>query len=150
MQNVVVNLDKGNSFTPTSFSMNKHTVLLFAAGFLGFLSVVLGASGKHALQDQMGTDLYSGFETGLRYHQVHAVALLAIALGALAVKNSRQAGQLRVAGYFILAGILVFCGSLYGLAFSGVTSLGKITPVGGALFMLGWLGVCWAAFCSDS
>ena len=105
--------------------MNKQTVLLFAAGLLGFLSVVLGASGKHALQDQMGTDLYSGFETGLRYHQIHAVALLAIALGSLSLKNSKQAGQLRLAGYFILAGILIFCGSLYGLAFSGISSLGR-------------------------
>lgn len=130
--------------------MKKQCVLLFAAGLLGFLSVVLGASGKHALSDQMGTELYSGFETGLRYHQIHTVALLAVALGALTVKNSKQADQLRFAGYFFLLGVIVFCGSLYGLAFSGITSLGKITPVGGILFMLGWLTICRAAFCSES
>ena len=130
--------------------MKKQSALLFAAGLLGFLSVVLGASGKHALSDQMGTELYSGFETGLRYHQIHSVALLAVAIGVLSVKSSKQAGQLRLAGYFLLAGIIVFCGSLYGLAFSGVTSLGKITPVGGILFMLGWLTICRAAFSSES
>jgi uncharacterized membrane protein YgdD (TMEM256/DUF423 family) len=149
MQNLLVDLDKGNSFQRTSTQMKKQTVLLFAAGLLGFLSVLLGASGKHALKDQMGTELYSGFETGLRYHQIHAVALLSIAIGSLVVNNPKQAGQLRLAGYLILAGILVFCGSLYGLAFSGNMSLGKITPAGGFLFMLGWLGVCRASLCSE-
>jgi len=130
--------------------MNRKTALLFIAGIIGFLSVLLGASGKHALQDQMDTKFYSAFETGLRYHQIHGVVLLALALGALALGDSKQAKGLQLAGFIILGGILVFSGSLYCMAFLGIEGLGRFTPVGGVLLMLGWLAVCRASFASGS
>ena len=130
--------------------MNRKMALLFNAGIIGFLSVLLGASGKHALQDQMNTRFYSAFETGLRYHQIHGVVLLTLALSTIALGETKQAKALQLAGFLILAGILVFSGSLYCMAFLGIEALGRITPVGGVLLMLGWLAVCRASFVTES
>ena len=129
--------------------MNRKTVLLFLAGIVGFLAVALGASGKHALKEKAGTELYRNFETGLKYHQVHGVALLAVALGSLVVPGKVRSKRLRVSGWLLLSGIVVFSGSLYLLSFTGATRLGGITPFGGILLMLGWLSLCWAATSRD-
>ncbi|MBT6463472.1 MAG: DUF423 domain-containing protein [Opitutae bacterium] len=129
--------------------MNRKTVLLFLAGIVGFLAVALGASGKHALKEKVGTELYRNFETGLKYHQVHGVALLAVALGSLVVPGEVRSKRLRVSGWLLLSGIVVFSGSLYLLSFTGATRLGGITPFGGILLMLGWLSLCWAATSRD-
>ena len=130
--------------------MHRKNTLLIVAAIVGFLGVALGASGKHALQDQIDTPLYSSFETGLRYHQVHGAALLAIALASCCVPSPVRAQRLRTSGWILLVGILVFCGSLYCLAFSGMTGLGRITPVGGVLLMAGWLSLCRVATAADS
>jgi uncharacterized membrane protein YgdD (TMEM256/DUF423 family) len=129
--------------------MKPKTALLFIAGILGFLCVLLGATGKHALQDQMNTKFYSAFETGLRYHQIHSVVLLALALSAIVLGNKKQAHALQLAGFLILLGILVFSGSLYLMAFWRIEELGRVTPVGGILLMLGWLAICRASFASE-
>lgn len=97
----------------------------------------------------MDTPLYSSFETGLRYHQVHGAAILAIALAATCVPSQVRAQRLRVSGWILTAGLVVFCGSLYCLAFSGITGLGKITPLGGVLLMAGWLSLCRVALAPD-
>lgn len=124
--------------------MNGKSSLLVVAGVVGFLGVLLGAAGKHALKDAVDDRLMSGFETGLRYHQVHGVALLAVAVGSLSVTGRVRQRRLRVAGWLLLAGIVVFCGSLYLMAFTGKLALGRVTPVGGVLLMLGWLSLAWA------
>jgi len=129
--------------------MNRKTVLLLLAGIVGFLGVLLGAAGKHALKEKAGTELYRNFETGLKYHQVHGVALLAVALGSLVITGEGRSKRLRVSGWLLLSGIVVFSGSLYILAFTGSTGFGRVTPVRGILLMLGWLSLCWVAASRD-
>ncbi len=99
-----------------------------------FVSVAAGAFGAHALKARLPADLLAIFETGARYHMYHALALLG--LGVLA--QLRPAPLLPAAGWAFQAGILLFSGSLYALALSGVRVLGAITPLGGLGFLAGW------------
>jgi uncharacterized membrane protein YgdD (TMEM256/DUF423 family) len=98
-----------------------------AAGM--FLAVALGAFAAHGLKAKLTPEMLAIFETGVRYHVYHALALLA--LGA-----ARGPGK---AGWCFVAGIVVFSGSLYVLALTGEKRLGMITPIGGLLFLAGWL-----------
>lgn len=103
----------------------------------GFLAVALGAFGAHALRARLAPEALASFETGVRYQMYHALALIAV--GLLAERNPRQA--LRLSGWSFVAGMLLFSGSLYALALSGVRSLGAITPFGGVAFLVGWLAL---------
>jgi uncharacterized membrane protein YgdD (TMEM256/DUF423 family) len=107
---------------------------LLIAAVAGFLAVALGAFGAHGLRGRLSPDMLAVFETGVRYQMYHAFAILITAL-ALA----RFDGWLiRTAGWLFTAGIVLFSGSLYALALSGVTVLGAITPIGGLAFLAGW------------
>ncbi|MCU0254749.1 MAG: DUF423 domain-containing protein [Acidobacteria bacterium] len=108
----------------------------------GFLAVAAGAFGAHALKDRLPADLLAIFETGVRYQLPHAVALLFAAL--LAGQSGRAARRARWAGWLLVVGILIFSGSLYLLALSGVRSWGAVTPVGGVAFLAGWAILGWA------
>jgi uncharacterized membrane protein YgdD (TMEM256/DUF423 family) len=103
----------------------------------GFLGVALGAFGAHALRDRISPDLLAVYQTGVQYHLVHALALLFVGLLAehLPGAASRMA---RVSGTLFAIGILLFSGSLYALALTGVRKLGIITPFGGVCFLTGW------------
>ena len=79
------------------------------------------------------------FETGVRYQMYHTLALLIVAAAIGHIGNARL-----LAGWLFFAGILLFSGSLYALALTGVASLGAITPIGGLLFLIGW--ACLVAF----
>ena len=81
------------------------------------------------------------FETGVRYHMYHTFAVLLIAL---AIGHYGSSRLLVLAGWLLVGGILLFSGSLYALAITGVTTLGAVTPLGGLLFLAGW--VCLAGF----
>lgn len=110
--------------------------LFFAlASFLGALGVALGAFGAHGLKARVTPDLVAIWQTGAHYHMLHALALFAVAWA-----TQRFPGGLSVAaGWCFLAGILIFSGSLYTLAFTGMRWLGAITPIGGVLFIVGWV-----------
>ena len=109
---------------------------------MGFVGVGLGAFGAHGLRGRLSPEMLSVFETGVRYQMYHALALLAVAL-----MMSRVEGRLVViAGWSFTAGILIFSGSLYALALTGVTTLGAITPIGGVAFLAGWVALAIAAF----
>ena len=99
-----------------------------------FLSVGAGAFGAHALKARLPQDLQVIFETGARYHMYHALALVAVGL----FGTVRPSALLEYAGWAMLAGIVLFSGSLYALALSGVRVLGAITPLGGLGFLAGW------------
>lgn len=108
------------------------------AGILGFLGVALGAFGAHLLKSRLSPDLLAIWQTAVLYHLLHAVALLALAL------YGRSSGaDIRVGAIAFTAGILIFSGSLYALALSGVRVLGAVTPLGGLAFLAGW---AWVAF----
>jgi uncharacterized membrane protein YgdD (TMEM256/DUF423 family) len=115
--------------------------LFFVLGSIaGFLGVALGAFGAHALKQRLPPDLLTTFEVGVRYHLIHALALLAVAWAA----TRWPGGSVQLAGWFFVAGILLFSGSLYALSLSGVRQLGAITPLGGVAFLAGWLLLAWS------
>jgi len=107
-----------------------------------FLSVAAGAFGAHALRARLAPDLLNIFETGARYHMYHSLGLIAIGL----LAQSRPSPLLNGAGWAMVAGLLLFSGSLYALALSGVRALGAITPLGGLGFLVGWLLFALAAW----
>lgn len=112
----------------------------FALGCLfAFLAVGLGAFGAHALQARFGPGLADVYETGVRYHFYHALGLLAVAFAA----GRWPASSAALAGWLFVAGIILFSGSLYLLALTGVRVIGAITPIGGLCFLAGWLILGW-------
>jgi uncharacterized membrane protein YgdD (TMEM256/DUF423 family) len=107
----------------------------------GFLGVALGAFGAHALKASLTPEMLAVFETGVRYQMYHVFALFAAAW-AWARWPSRV---LTASGWLFIAGIVIFSGSLYLLALTGVRMLGAITPVGGLAFLAGWLCLAFGA-----
>jgi uncharacterized membrane protein YgdD (TMEM256/DUF423 family) len=118
-----------------------HKKYLVTAAFLGALSVAMGAFGAHALKEILSQQLLNTYETAVRYQFYHVFAL---ALTGILYKNFP--GQpLRLAGACFIAGIVFFNGSLYALiacsamGLSGINWIGAITPLGGLLFIIGWI-----------
>jgi uncharacterized membrane protein YgdD (TMEM256/DUF423 family) len=106
--------------------------LLTLAGAFGFSAVALGAFGAHGLRDRLAPPMLEIYRTGVLYHLVHALAVLAVALAADRLRRPRLVGGL------FCAGIAIFAGTLYLLAITGVTWLGAVTPIGGLLLLAGW------------
>jgi uncharacterized membrane protein YgdD (TMEM256/DUF423 family) len=111
------------------------TFALFGS-LLAALAVMLGAFGAHGLKTKLTPEMLVTFETGVRYHFYHALGLFAVALIAALLPDSVP---LRWAGYLMVAGIVLFSGSLYALSLTGVRGLGIITPFGGLAFIAAWL-----------
>ena len=108
----------------------------------GFLAVALGAFAAHGLKQRLSEELLAAFETGARYQMFHALALLAVAL----LSGRAASPATSVAGWAFTLGILLFSGSLYLLALSGVRWLGAITPLGGVALLVGWAALAVAAW----
>jgi len=103
---------------------------------LGAIGVILGAFGAHALKETLETaGSLETWHTAVLYHLVHSVAAFS------AVSGARKAARIPI--YLWIAGIVLFSGSLYGLALGGPKWMGPITPIGGLALILGWI---WAAF----
>jgi uncharacterized membrane protein YgdD (TMEM256/DUF423 family) len=100
------------------------------------IAVAAGAFGAHALRTRLEPASLAVFETGARYQMYHALALVAVGFALSQWPASRSAVW---AGWLFVAGTILFSGSLYLLALSGIRWLGAITPLGGVAFMLGWL-----------
>jgi uncharacterized membrane protein YgdD (TMEM256/DUF423 family) len=115
---------------------------LFVMGsiFAG-LAVAFGAFAAHGLRNTLSAADLATFETGVRYQMYHALALLAAAWAAA----RWEGGTAVTAGWFFVAGIVLFSGSLYLLVLTGPRWLGAITPVGGVAFLVGWTLLAWAA-----
>lgn len=113
-------------------------LFLIAGAINGFLSVALGAFGAHALKERLSEKYLAIWETAVQYQMFHAVALIAIAI-LMHPNLLGPSGALSTAGYAILIGIIIFSGSLFALALSGVGILGAITPIGGVAFLVGWI-----------
>jgi len=114
----------------------------FALGsFFGFLGVALGAMGAHALAPRLTPQRLETFELAARYQLFHALALLAVAWAV----SRWPAGTAREAGWFFVAGILLFSGSLFGVSLGGPRFLVFVTPVGGVTFLVGWVLLGWTA-----
>ncbi len=115
---------------------------LFLGAVNGFLAVAAGAFAAHGLQGQIEERALQAFQTGAEYQGLHALALLAVGL---LRRTSGPSPWLNAAAWCLLAGILLFSGSLYALSLSGYRSLGMITPFGGLLLLSGWLCLAAAA-----
>ncbi|MFK7695997.1 DUF423 domain-containing protein [Paenibacillus sp. HJGM_3] len=107
---------------------------------LALLAVALGAFGAHGLDGKIDDELLAAFKTGVQYHMFHALGLLAIAVAA---EKLGESGALRWAARLLVAGIVLFAGSLYVMAVTDIRPLGIITPFGGVAFLAGW--ACLAA-----
>lgn len=108
---------------------------LAASAASGFLAVALGAFGAHALKSRLSPEMLSVYETAVQYHFYHALALFGVAL---LMANGWQQGLLKASAVLFLLGLVLFSGSLYALALSGVKVLGAITPLGGLCFLAAW------------
>lgn len=105
------------------------------------LSVAAGAFGAHSLKGVLTLEQLNVFETAARYQMYHALGLLII--GRVGETSDRA---MRRAGWCFIAGIVLFSGSLYLVALTGVRWLGVITPIGGAAFLGGWIALAWWAW----
>ncbi len=121
-------------------AMKRNTFLVLGA-INGFLSVAFGAFGAHALKTRVDAAMLAVFHTGVEYHAVHALALLATGL----LLMHQESVWLRRAGWLFALGILLFSGSLYLLAISSARGLGMVTPFGGLAFLAGWAALTIAA-----
>jgi uncharacterized membrane protein YgdD (TMEM256/DUF423 family) len=97
--------------------------------------VALGAFGAHVLKTSLSPSSLAIFETGVRYHLVHGLAVFVAAW----LSGDDQTRSARLAGILFLVGILLFSGSLYGLALTGIRGLGAITPLGGLAWIAAWV-----------
>lgn len=116
--------------------MNTHTQRFITIGAVMMaLSVAIGAFGAHALKPTFDAYSLAIFNTGVEYQFYHSLGLLAIAL----ILHVKQNTKIKLAGYIMLGSILIFSGSLYILAVSGIKWLGAITPIGGSGFIVAWI-----------
>jgi uncharacterized membrane protein YgdD (TMEM256/DUF423 family) len=114
--------------------------LFFALGALAAgVAVALGAFGAHGLENRVTPERLQTFETGVRYHMYHALALLVVGWAAAQVPG----WPVQAAGYLFLAGIILFSGSLYVLVLTDTPWLGAVTPLGGVAFIVAWGLLAW-------
>ena len=122
--------------------------LLIGGALMALAGVAVGAFGAHGLRPFLSEPMLAAFETGVRYHLIHALGMLSAGLS-LVYAPTRY---FRWAGWTFSLGIVLFSGSLYALSISGVRTLGIITPFGGLCFIVGWGLLAWGywkAFPSD-
>ncbi len=114
--------------------MQTMRTLLLAAALLGFGGVGLGAFAAHGLKARLSPASLAILQTGVHYQLLHAVALLAV----VSLLRPSSGGLLGLAGYAFVGGTLLFSGSLYALALSGVRAFGAVAPLGGLALLGGW------------
>jgi uncharacterized membrane protein YgdD (TMEM256/DUF423 family) len=106
------------------------------AGLTGALGVGFGAFGSHALRGRIADNYFTAYQTGVLYHLVHAAVLVALALYARATS-----ARIGVPAGLLVAGIILFSGSLYVMALTSAVRLGMVTPMGGLCFIGGWVAI---------
>jgi len=116
--------------------MNKG--ILITGAVLGALAVILGAFGAHGLKNLVDAESVKTFETGVKYQMYHALLLLLVGSNSLLSSSTKTTVM-----YLVIAGIILFSGSIYGLSTNSLTSfdfkkIGFITPIGGALLIAAW------------
>lgn len=115
---------------------------VFAAALALAMAVALGAFGAHALRARLAPDALATYQTAVQYHFWHALGLMAVGILMAQWPADRW---LAAAAWLLIAGLLMFSGSLYLLSITGERWLGALTPLGGTAFILAWLLVAWAA-----
>lgn len=111
--------------------MNNKKFWIIISAVSGFSAVAIGAFGAHGLKEKLTPEMIEVYKTGVLYHLVHTVVLLALALSEKVKSN--------FASIFFLAGIILFSFSLYIYSTSGIKFFAMITPLGGVSFLIGWI-----------
>ncbi|MDX1918846.1 MAG: DUF423 domain-containing protein [Candidatus Caenarcaniphilales bacterium] len=114
-------------------------MLLVIGSLLGFGSVLVGALAEHKLKKEIDSEHFRHVITAVRYNQIHAVLICAIALAIGSGGFDYGIGLLNIAGYGFALGILLFCFSIYASAFFKNRDLNRLAPFGGISFMIAWL-----------
>ena len=117
------------------------TFFIFGCVF-SFLGVAFGAFGAHALKQKLSPEMLQVFDVGVRYQMYHAFALFVVVW----VLHSWNITGAAASGWWFIAGIVLFSGSLYALALSDIMWLGAVTPFGGLSFLIGWLWLAWSVW----
>ena len=108
--------------------------ILALAGSFAFMGVGLGAIGSHLLKSSVSPELLIVYDVGNRYHTIHSLAIFISAL----LYNFSPKKEFKISSYLFILGIIIFSGSLYTLAITGIKKFGMITPIGGVFFLMGW------------
>lgn len=111
---------------------------IIAGAINAFLAVAFGAFGAHALKEKLTEKYLAIWETAVQYQMYHAIGLIVIGI-LMSPSIIGHVSQLSWAGYLMLAGIVIFSGSLYVLSLIGIGILGAITPIGGVAFLIAWV-----------
>jgi uncharacterized membrane protein YgdD (TMEM256/DUF423 family) len=128
-------------YRENSMQSRRSCQTLIAVGSLGAaLAVAAGAFGAHMLKAVLDPPMLAVFETAARYQMYHALGMIAVGLAG----QGFGCPQVVRAGWCFAAGILLFCGSLYGVSLLGIRWLGAVTPIGGLAFILGWSLLGWS------
>jgi uncharacterized membrane protein YgdD (TMEM256/DUF423 family) len=114
--------------------MNSKNLLISGSLFMA-LAVGFGAFGAHIVQDMLTSDRFEVYKTAVEYHFYHAIGLLIVGLVSQRMESTTWFAR---SGYCMIAGILIFSGSLYILTLTDTSWLGAVTPLGGFAFILGW------------
>jgi len=116
--------------------------ILITGGIFSALAIIIGAFGAHALKPILSSSAMDWIDTGVYYQSIHALAIIACGL----VPGKPQS---KTAVWFII-GIILFCGSLYFMALTGIRGIGIVTPIGGISLIAGWIAFCWTIWSSDT
>ncbi|AIY06419.1 hypothetical protein Plano_2454 [Planococcus sp. PAMC 21323] len=117
---------------------------LIAGAVNALLSVAFGAFGAHLLEGRVADKYLDTWQTAVQYQMFHSIGLMVVAI-LMSSSLLGSLGSLNWAGYLMLAGIVIFSGSLYVLSLTGIGILGAITPIGGVAFIAAWVMVIMAA-----
>lgn len=118
-----------------------HRPWLMIGSLMGILAVIAGTFGAHGLDQLLSPEMLEVFETGVRYHMYHALAMIVAAV----IHGQTKTNLPSVAAGSFLAGIVLFSGSLYLLAVTETKWLGMIAPLGGTAFLVGWTALLFAS-----
>jgi uncharacterized membrane protein YgdD (TMEM256/DUF423 family) len=118
-------------------------IFVIVGSLSAFLGVALGAFGAHGLKTKITPDMLTVWQTGVQYHLIHALGLILIGILCHLMPDAALA---RTAGWLLVAGSILFSGSLYVMVLTGVRALGMVTPLGGVAFLAGWLLLAVAAW----
>jgi len=115
--------------------------LITTAALMGFLSVAAGAFGAHALKQKLSPEMLSVFEIGVRYQMYHTFAIFT----AVWLSAQFSSDLFLYSGWLFVLGTVIFSGSLYALALTGIKTFGAITPIGGLILLAGWAIMAYGA-----
>lgn len=121
--------------------MSNPNTVIAVGSLLAFIGVLAGAFGAHALKNTLDAYYMDVFKTAVQYQMMHALGMVLIGI----LMQTMNAAALSWAAGLMLAGVILFSGSLYLLTLSGTKWLGMVTPIGGLCFMAGWLMLMFAA-----